>query len=43
MKAEELEKRLAAIENRNKRVEMDKDWEVSYFRRALLIIFTYLY
>ena len=39
---DELEKRVAKIEERNKRVEKDKTWETSYTRRALLIIFTYL-
>jgi hypothetical protein len=38
----ELEKRISAVEARNKRVESDKAWELSYARRALLIIFTYL-
>lgn len=38
----ELEKRVASIEERNKKVEEDKDWEVSNFRKILLIIFTYL-
>ena len=36
-----LEKRLTAIEARNRRVEGDKAWETSYTRRALLIAFTY--
>jgi len=30
------------ILNRNKRVEADKAWEISYTRRILLTIFTYL-
>lgn len=42
MTIEEIEKRLTAIENRNKQVELDKAWETSYFRRILLIISTYL-
>jgi len=37
-----LEDRIKKIEARNNRVESDKAWEVSYTRRALLIIFTYL-
>lgn len=37
-----LEKRLAAIEERNRRVETDKDWEKSNARRLLLVVFTYL-
>ena len=38
----DLEKRIIKIEERNRRVEKDKEWEVSITRRALLIIFTYL-
>lgn len=37
-----LEKRVRVIENRNKKVESDKAWEVSSTRRALLALFTYL-
>lgn len=37
-----LEKRIKEIEERNRRVEIDKTWETSWFRRALLMIFTYL-
>lgn len=37
-----LEKRIAKIEERNKNVETDKRWETSYTRRILLIAFTYL-
>ena len=42
MNIEEIEKRLSAIENRNQKVEMDKAWETSYFRRFLLGVFTYM-
>lgn len=42
MNISEIESRLVAIEARNKRVEVDKAWETSYFRRALLVVFTYL-
>ena len=38
----ELEKRVAAIEERNRRVETDKTWETSYTRRILLFLFMYL-
>jgi hypothetical protein len=38
----ELEKRIEKIEDRNKRVELDKKWETSYTRRFLLFLFTYL-
>ena len=37
-----LEKRVAAIEERNARVEADKAWETSYARRGLLVLFIYL-
>ncbi|MBI2593820.1 hypothetical protein HYW44_04230 [Candidatus Daviesbacteria bacterium] len=39
---EDLEKRIEAIEKRNSRVETDKAWQDSLFRRGLLLIFTYL-
>lgn len=39
---EELEQRIKQIEDRNSRVESDKDWEKSWTRRMLLIVFTYL-
>jgi hypothetical protein len=39
---ENLEKRLKSIEDRNKKVEVDKAWETSLTRRFLLILFTYL-
>jgi len=39
---EELEQRIASIEMRNTGVEGDKDWEVSWLRRGLLVTFTYL-
>lgn len=41
-KYQQLEKRVQNIENRNKRVELDKTWETSYTRRFFVIIFTYL-
>ena len=37
-----LEQRIKRIENRNKKVEVDKFWETSYTRRLLLTLFTYL-
>lgn len=42
MTIEEIEKRLSAIEGRNRRVELDKAWETSYLRRLLLLAFTYI-
>jgi hypothetical protein len=38
----QLEKRIVVVEARNKRVESDKAWELSYTRRILLMLFTYL-
>lgn len=38
----DIETRLEAIESRNKRVELDKKWEGSYFRRFLIVLFTYI-
>ncbi len=37
-----IESRLAAIESRNAKVELDKKWEGSVTRKILLMIFTYL-
>ena len=37
-----LQKEIEQIKQRNKLVETDKAWEISYTRRTLLIIFTYL-
>lgn len=37
-----LEERIAKIEERNKKVETDKAWEVSWTRKILLVLFTYL-
>jgi hypothetical protein len=42
MHSQELEKRIIALEKRNKRVELDKGWETSIERRVLLIVFTYI-
>ncbi|HDZ54744.1 MAG TPA: hypothetical protein ENI19_02975 [Candidatus Nealsonbacteria bacterium] len=39
---ENLEQRVQKIEERNKRVEIDKSWETSWTRRILLTVFTYL-
>ena len=38
----DLEERLNNIESRNRKVEADKSWELSYTRRLLIVIFTYL-
>lgn len=39
---EELKKEIERIKSRNIRVEKDKEWETSYTRRGLLVLFTYL-
>lgn len=38
----DIEKRIKIIEERNSRVEVDKAWETSFTRRALLALFTYV-
>ncbi|MFH1237722.1 MAG: hypothetical protein V1648_04965 [Candidatus Aenigmatarchaeota archaeon] len=38
----ELENEIKKINERNARVEADKAWETSFFRRGLLTLFTYL-
>lgn len=37
-----LEERIIKIEERNKKVELDKAWETSKTRKILIAIFTYL-
>ena len=37
-----VEERIAAIEERNQRVHMDKAWERSHTRRGVIAIMTYL-
>lgn len=39
---EQLQKRIEALETRNKRVELDKAWETSTVRKVSIIIVTYL-
>lgn len=41
-KLKELELKINKIEERNRKVEYDKMWETSYFRRFLLTLFTYI-
>ncbi len=41
-KIKRLEYMIKRIEERNKKVESDKAWELSYFRRFLLVLFTYI-
>jgi hypothetical protein len=38
----DFEARLAAIEARNKKVELDKAWETSWTRKLAITILTYL-
>ena len=38
----ELEERIVKIEQRNKKVEMDKAWETSWTRRICICVLTYL-
>jgi len=37
-----LEERVKEIEERNKRVELDKSWETSIIRRICIMILTYI-
>lgn len=39
---ESLTKEVEQIKERNRKVELDKKWEVSFTRRFLLVLFTYL-
>jgi hypothetical protein len=41
-KLDKLEKEIQLIKNRNKKVESDKAWEVSWTRRILIATFTYV-
>lgn len=38
----DLEDRVKKIEERNKRVELDKAWEVSFTRRICIVMLTYI-
>ena len=42
MEVKELEKEIAEIKERNKRVELDKAWETSGVRRLCICILTYI-
>ena len=42
MSEKDLEKDIAAIKARNKRVETDKAWETSWTRRLCIMILTYV-
>lgn len=36
-----LEKEILSIKERNKKVEADKAWETSLYRKAIIMVFTY--
>ena len=38
---DELKKEIALIKKRNRRVEADKAWETSWFRKVLIFVLTY--
>ena len=38
----DLEKEIKKIQERNKRVELDKEWETSWTRRICIMILTYI-
>ncbi|MDA1169328.1 MAG: hypothetical protein O3A36_03250 [bacterium] len=42
MNEQELIKELQLIKGRNERVEMDKAWEVSWTRKLLIAVITYI-
>ena len=42
MELKEIEERIAKIEERNKRVELDKTWETSWTRIICIMILTYI-
>ena len=42
MSEKDLEKEIAAIKARNKKVETDKAWETSWTRRVCIMVLTYV-
>lgn len=42
MENKDLEKEIIQIKERNKRVELDKDWETSWTRKLCIMILTYI-
>lgn len=42
MELKEIEERIEKIEERNKRVELDKTWETSWTRKICIMILTYI-
>lgn len=39
---EQLQKEVSELKARNARVELDKAWETSLFRKALVVVLTYI-
>lgn len=39
----DLEQEISEIKERNKKVESEKAWEVSFARKAIIFIFTYVF
>lgn len=42
MNNQELENEIVKIKERNKKVELDKEWETSWIRRICICILTYI-
>jgi hypothetical protein len=38
----DIEKKIIAIEKRNKKVEINKAWEVSFTRKVIIAVLTYI-
>jgi len=38
---DQLNQQITEIQNRNKRVELDKAWEISWTRRIIILLLTY--
>ncbi len=39
---DEVKARIEKIEHRNKRVELDKEWEISFVRKIIIALLTYM-
>lgn len=42
MEIEEIKKEIENIKQRNKRVELDKEWETSWTRKICIMVLTYI-
>jgi len=42
MEIKELEKEIISIKERNKKVELDKNWETSWTRKICICVLTYI-